>query len=372
MRHILRLAVAYILLSSCNSYKAKYPYSIGNFRPEVRSILEKIVQRGSTSSYYSEQLEKSCSLEELRSLFKCEHPVIRACTFPALIAKDPNNIETILFSSLDDTAIISYNRGEFGIPRVYCADYYLYSMKYNSKIEEQKIFDSLLLHHTNLENTFNELRDKDSLPEKYYTIVKSMALKTIDSESWYGNPNISSEYEKEDAILIALSKYKRKEDVEFILRHLNFNTETTWQIIQDNPDTAYFNVINDFFTQIIKSSEISETRLQLLFYGYRNLGKNFPSFLKALAKYKNEKSLKIFLKILKQKLYPIPSRRFSAETFKAELYDILIEENCSVYYNLIKQLKPSAETRDKHIVTIDSYSDSTTEPNLPYSKTHYW
>jgi hypothetical protein len=358
MQKLLKLAVLLLLLNSCHTYQTKYPYSLDDFRPEYRKHLENTIKSGIAVASYSysgkeasklaEEFYKNCSITDLKKILQCEHPLLRAHAFRILIDKDSNNIEHLLLTSLDDTAIISVDHGEFGITIQYCADYYLettkgYNIKGYNKIKRQNILDILVEKHQNLETTFLELGTASSLPEKYYSIVKKMAIKIFDSQAMdNGDPYITYEDEKASDILFALSKYKNKNDIDFIKNHLQFNHSYVWQIIQRNPDTAYFSFVKDIFLSLEKARESGPVYLQLAFRGRQKIADQFENILLTLSKFKTEESAAVFSKIITQKLYPIGNYRKPYE-FECTLYDLLKKEYCDEYKNLLTILKPGAD-----------------------------
>lgn len=351
MRYVLSLIVVIFLLSSCSNYKRKYPYSISDFKPEFRKHLENTVNLGIRGSDYSkdnvpyaEEFNKNCSITDLRKLLQCEHPLLRAMAFRMLIDKDSNNIENILLSSLDDTAIISVDHGEWGIPTMYCADYYLSKALEDGKINRKRILDTLVKKYPNLQNTYIQLRAADSLPEKYYPHIKQMAIATVLKYSSRGNgtPYITYEDEILDDMIFTLSKYKKKEDVSLIKDHLSYHQRFCWGIIQSNPDTTYYTVLNNYLAQLINAKKNGNEFLQGAFLGRHMLAEDFEDFLVTLAKYKDKKSTQIFLTILKDRIYPNVIY-FRPDQFECLLYDVLKPAECGDYESLVKSLQPHAE-----------------------------
>lgn len=343
MKQLLKLTVLVIILSGCNNYKTKYPYSIIDFRPELRKDLEKIVVVGIAYPYETseedEKFNKKCSVDDLRKLMQCEHPLIRARAFSQLVKKDSANIENILLASLNDTAIIAVDQGEWGTPMMYCADYYLRAA--NKKIEWGGILDTLVTKYPNLQTTFTLLTNTDSMPEKYYDAVKSMA---INSLVHYKSPfYIDYSNNVRSDILFALSKYKHKDDVTFIKDHLRHSQLYFWKLIQNNPDTAYFSVLKEeYFEPLKRSKKRGPEYLQLAFWGRYNRGAHFEDFLMTLAKYKNQESAEMFSEILRERIFPNRGRIRDNE-FECLLYDVLKQDSCEEYEALIQALKPLAK-----------------------------
>jgi hypothetical protein len=348
MQHLLKLTALIILFCGCNAHKTKYPYSINDFRPELRKHLEKVVEMGIAGAYYSKEFNEQCSVGDLKKLLQCEHPLIRAQAFTLLARKDTSNIKELLLSSLYDTATISVDHGEWGIPRMYCADY-CYSEFRDAKREKGPVtLDLLVEKHPYLNATIRELSWADSLPERYHPKIKQIATNIFKAGSGMGNgaPYITYDYGKPTDILYALSKYKSKNDVQFIKEHLNHTQRFLWKIIQDNPDSAYFNFVADYYDELEKAYKNGTKFMHVSFFGYQKMGQYFEKFLIALSKYKNKESAKMFSQILTKRLCPFFMGERPDE-FECLLHDILKSSYCDDYKSMIQQLKPFAENFKK-------------------------
>jgi hypothetical protein len=358
MKQFLKLTVLVIIFSGCNNYKTKYPYSINDFRPELIKDLEKIVEAG-IADYYetnedvkeSEKFNKKCSVDDLKKLMQCEHSLIRARAFNLLVKRNSANVENILLASLDDTAIIAVDRGEWGTPMMYCADYYL--SEANKKIEWGGILDTLVTKYPNLQTTFTQLTNTDSLPEKYYGAVKSMAINSL--VHYKGPFYIDHSNNIRSDILFALSKYKHKDDVTFIKDHLRYSRLYFWKLIQNNPDTAYFSVLKEeYFEPLKRAKKRGPENLQLAFWGRYNRGDHYEDFLVTLAKFKNKESAEMFSEILKERIFPNRGKIKDNE-FECLLYDVLKQDSCTEYKTLIHALKPLAESyKTKYQISLEA------------------
>lgn len=342
MKQLLKLTVLVIILSGCNNYKTKYPYSINDFRPELRNDLEKIVIAGIANPYETseedEKFNKKCSVDDLRKLMQCEHPLLRARAFSQLVKKDSANIENILLASLNDTAIIAVDHGEWGTPMMYCADYYL--REANKKIEWGGILDTLVTKYPSLQTTFTQLTITDSLPEKYYDAVKSMAINYFLHHK--GPFYIDNGNKTRSDILFALSKYKRKDDINFIKDHLRYSQLYFWELVQNNPDSAYLSVLKEYFEPLQRAKKRGPEYLQIAFFGRHNRASHFEDFLVTLAKYKNKESAEMFSEILRERIFP--NRGIIRDNeFECLLYDVLKQDSCEEYEALIQALKPLAK-----------------------------
>jgi len=380
MQYFLSFFTLIFLFSSCNNYNTNYRYSISDFKPEFRKHLENTVTSGIAPGMYSgdniryaEEFNKNCSVADLKKLLQCEHPLLRAMAFRILVDKDSNNIENILLSSLDDTAIISVDHGEFGIPTMYCADYYLEITKGETKVKREKILNILVEKHLQLQTTFFELGIADSLPEKHYSSVKQMAINYfLNRNTDNGAPYITYEDEKTSDILFALSKFKKKEDIDFIKSKLTPHQAYTWQLIKRNPDTGYFSILNDLFLDLEKAKETGPEYLQNYFSGKYAAAKEFEQILVALSKYTTKESAAIFSKIIAQKIYPSYYYRNPGE-FECLLYDLLKRADTWAFQSIIMKLKPIAETfKRQHHISLEELTFNNRDMDYYISNREYW
>ncbi|NOT94119.1 hypothetical protein [Ferruginibacter sp.] len=352
MQQLLKLTVLFALLSGCNTYKTKYPYSLDDFRPELRKHLEKVVEMGIAGAYYSKEFNEQCSIADLKKLLKCEHPLIRAEAFSLLINKDTSNIKELLLSSLDDTAIISVDHGEWGIPTMYCADYYYNQVSDMKRSKMPEMLNILFEKHPYLNITFAKLGTADSLPEKYHDAIKQMAVNVINQRGGNGAPYITYEYEKPNDILFALSKYKSKNDIVFIKDHLYYAKDNSWKIISNNPDSTYFGFVEEYYDRLKGAKKSSPESLQIAFFR-QDRGKYYEDFLITLAKFKNKESAEMFSEILKERIFPNRGTIGDNE-FECLLYDVLKQDSCEEFKALIQTLKPLAEGyKTKHQIPLE-------------------
>jgi hypothetical protein len=342
MQYVLRLAVVLLLLSSCNKYKAKYPYSLRDFNPELREQLEMVVSNGGMCNdrIYDSSLVvvKQSSIADLEKLADCEHPIIRAYAFTLLCHIRDSSTRKILFNHLDDTAYISNCRGEWGEQTDYVADYFIYQTEEISNIPDSILRDEVILNHSNLSHAYLFISDLENHEEKYYDVIKEMT--NIKGRK-------QNAYDLELLALSALSKYNRKEDIPLIAEKLS----TTWRsakseycfyLIERNPDTAYFSILELYYRIISRENNIG-ARQYIFYTGRSGLGIKYNSFLEALVRYKNKKSSEMIADILKREIYPVDlSNSPKGENYHYKIYTLLKANECAEYINLINQLKPEA------------------------------
>lgn len=381
-RFFLTVILISSLIYAANS-QIKYPYSFKDFNPALRPYLEKIVNAGGDCYYVSgsNYLIDSTSVDELKKMTLSEHPLLRAAAFHALCYKgnnpksdsilstypetahtdslinvesrrNSNLIDSILLNHLDDTATITFCRGEFGRAYIYVSDYYLYTSRHKTKILETVLQDEIMSNHNYLATAYNydfisfvKMKNENSYP-----IIKKMAT---SHHAW--------SRDEEYRIISALSEYKKKEDVQFIFKKLEWlnwgpDESGAFAIIENNPDTSYFKLIERFYRGHKHAIE-KKNYLQYYRDPYQLVYREkFFSFLGATAAYKNQKSLDILNEILQKKIYP--KEFISDEELKWQLYTVLSRNKDAQYYGLLRALKSSALAYEKKYF-MPAYNNST-------------
>ena len=272
---------------------------------------------------------------------------MRAYSFSILCSKDDFNIDNTLLSNLDDTSTITYCRGEWGENFILVSDYYIYKSKGHTTIPEEVFKNKIIENHRYLKNAYTFISNLDTPELKYYRIIKEMAYKE--------NPA-----DKKVNSLYALSKYKRSEDIPFIAEEISHywrsqNSHPLFEIIEENPDTTYFKILEKFY----KSISYGKTReeRQLNFYlSTAKLHVKYESFLKALVAYKSIRSSRIIADILDKEIYPLES--IAGINYRYTIYQLLFDKKCKEYSDLITLLKPEATEIEKKIIRAGSNLDS--------------
>jgi hypothetical protein len=306
MNYLLKFAVIIILLNACNTYKTKYPYSLADFKPELRVHLEKIVENGgmcdgkydSIENYtlpdYYNYLYKNTSGKDLENLINSEHPLLRAYAFNVLCQKNNPSINKILYAHLDDTAIISYCAGEFGSSNTTLADYFLDQSRKHTSILTQTLVDTIIFKHPYLIHAVTFLSRFVGNDEKYYPPLK----KIVENKyPWH--------YNYKEELLVLLSKYKKNTDTSRIAKELNrkwFRKEDKkFPLIEDNPVASYFYSIENYYKKLLAFYE--KKYLQDEFIRDEKFARAFENFISATAAYKSKRSADILTDILNRKIY---------------------------------------------------------------------
>jgi hypothetical protein len=295
MKYALKLLALIIFLCSCNAYKTKYPYSLSDFRPELREHLEKLVSN--PFLYYSSNetalnyLDNHTSDIELQRLLQSEHPILRALAFKYIIRRESVNINKILLRSLDDTAIISNHIGELD---TYVADYIIDESQHKTSILKPALIETVITKYPYLAHSALFFLRKPSEDQKYYPYLK----KIIDSK-------YRSHYRVEEELIAALSKYKKDIDSSRIVESLHnrwiHKEDKKFELVESNPIQAYFFTVEYYYSKLLSFK--NEKLLQEMFQKGEEFDRPFERFVYATAAYKSRKAAAILIGLLNNKLY---------------------------------------------------------------------
>jgi hypothetical protein len=346
MQYILRFAALAIVLSSCNGYKTKYPYSLDDFKPELRKQLEKIVADGghclandnTVLRYMKDEIPNSVLIK----MNKSEHPILRAFAFTALIRKKAPNLDNLLLKNLDDTAIVSYCAGEFGPRETTVADYILDESRGKTNLLKSDLIETVIVKHPYLIHAATFFIREIDTDEKYYPALKKIIQ---NKYSWH--------YNLEEELINELSSYKKNEDTSKIanaLKHKWFKKEEyKFQLIENNPVGAYFFALEKYYNRLLKFDE--QKLLQHEFIRDNDFEIVFNQFINAAASYKSKESAAILSAILNKKLYPVFTNGNQEDpwnfNFHYTLFDAVNKYKCEHYTNLLTAIESKAEVYRK-------------------------
>lgn len=338
------ILLCFIILS-CKKNDSKYPYAIKDFPKSLRPYLETIVERGYVAYAPAENYIKKRSTDnELTKLCYSEHPLLRGVALEILLYKEYIDQDSLLILHLDDTATISVEQGEFGIHYIKVADNMLDNACWKTFAERDKIIDEVLTKHNNLKSAYGILARIDP-KEKHYQLIKEMAMR----EKW--------NYENENA-LYALSKFKKKEDINLIKEELRKNIHSfkdqSFALMREFQDTAFLNILDEWgrrrfvndFCEELASTNLSE------------------AFVHSLAAYKNEKVAGIFSRMLnwKPKFYC----RGDINDLKNDIYDAIWNNQCEAYSGFMKDVKPNIKEQEKNSLYLDPIKRDTTKRTISW------
>lgn len=337
MQQLLKITALLLLLTGCNTYKTKYPYSLDDFRPELRKHLEQIISQspfGYIGDSAKNYIDNHTSEKELRKLLKSEHPILRSVAFEFLSFREDVDCTNLLIESLDDTALLLYNTDL----KTTVADYNISVSKRHTSIQKSVLIDKVINHHRNLyyAGCFFEIETlKDEI---YYTPLKEIIAAQYPLHATIRND-----------LIYKLSEYKKNEDTNFIATHLRSNRKSEelqrFDIVENNPIAEYFFNIENFHSWLLKTNQ--RKLLQEMFWRNQNLDRTFKSFISATAAYKSKRSAEILLDIVNKKLYDRSTayrddNRLELE-FKYNLLQSLKKYNCPHYKNILPLIEDGAK-----------------------------
>lgn len=362
MNYLLKFAVIIILLNACNTYKTKYPYSLADFKPELRVHLEKIVSN--PFIYYSNNetslnyLDKNTSDNELQKLLKAEHSILRALAFKYLSARKSVNITKILLDNLDDTATISNFEGALENT---VADFMIDESRGKTNILKASLIDTVITKHPYLIHAAIFFIRELAVDEKYYPELKKIIK---NKYSWH--------YNLREELIAQLSEYKKNEDTSEIATWLKRRwfkkEEFKFTLIENNPSNAYFFAIEKYYNNLIQYNE--EKILQEMFWRNEGFEAPFTNFIYAAASYKSKESAAILQGIYDKKLYKLSASWDKCEyydlNFQYTLYEAISKYKCPYYKNLFTLIEDETKKfRKRYIlppmeVSIDTFKEKNT------------
>lgn len=336
MKYFALYLLTIILFFSCNSYKTKYPYSLDDFRPELRQHLEKIVTYGGacspidntgdgsalrqTYSYFISSVSES----ELEKLLNCEHPVLRAYSFKILCTKKSPLINIYLLNHLDDTAQIAECAGEFGTIHTTVADAFLEASKGNTSLPKKDVIKTIVTNHPYLISAaFLFIYQADSM-KQYYSSLKNMYV-----------ANYPLQYAYRERLLAQLSSFKNPDDTTIIKNGLVYlsnedELQLKFNLIEKNPSPAFYFAIEKYYNQLrgMKYRNVLDHEaIRSEHFSYI-----FAAFINAVASYKSERSAVIFDSIVKKQLY------YSKQDVYEKMVEAMQKYPSPVYRKLLSEL----------------------------------
>lgn len=312
--------LCFLLVVSCKT-KPKYPYAIGDFKSSLQPYLVDIVNHGifpyaDSSLKY---LDKNVTEKELQMLSLADNPQLRVTALTMRLYKSETNDFDIVMAHLDDTALIPVNQGEFGIYYYYVTDYILPQARWKSLEEKYKVIDKVILNHNYLKSAYTILADIEP-DEKYYSIVKKMALADKD-------------FETIELALYGLAGYRKPADIEFIKQILfkrgNFSEmgPISFSLMKEYPNNAYLEILETYGRKGLFRKHWSEK-----FYRIEE------RYLETVALYKNDKSATILQSILDSTSFATLPPTY--DYFKDALLKSIWLNRCPAYSKLTRQIEP--------------------------------
>jgi len=318
MKKILYVVFVFMLYS-CE--KKPYDIKISDFRPELQTPLKKLAKekelpfKDTTARSY---IRDHSSKEELLQLLNSEHALLRVTAYRELVNRKEKDYFKILLGHLNDTTKVTWwyyedAGGEFTV-----SDLLIRKAEEGNKLsknEKRILVDSVLLKHSYLESSIWMIQDIEP-QEKYYPIIKEKSqIKTNRC-----GEQLSACY--------ALSKFKKKEDLQFLkgifMKFQSPCEDWVFKAIENNPSEVYFPILEKYFSSVIKRKKQ---------FSYDDL----KYYCRAVAIYKNEKSLAILTELLKKTNYPDP---WYFPHNQDNVFRAIHKYKAPVYENLYTKLRP--------------------------------
>jgi hypothetical protein len=268
-----------IILLGCKQ-KENYPYQTSDFRPELKYHLEKLASENelpSKDTISRNYLMNSCSKEELMNLMNINIPLLRVISYSTIVKRKEANSFQILLNHLDDTSKVNCNF-ECIHTNENVSDIMISKVDRQnlSRDEKDTLIDRVLRNHIYLDIA-QEMMSEIEPKSEYYSIIKSQTQS--QNNEW-----------KRIKATLGLARYRKREDVPLILKNLNLFIETdlnknyVFKIIEIFNEPEFWPVIVEYFNNVFINDEPIGSRDLII-------------FSKAVAKYRNQKSLQILKQI---------------------------------------------------------------------------
>lgn len=319
---LLIFAFLSLTVVSCVRFE-KYPYKTSDFRPELRKHLQSIIAEktllySETSTSYF--LRDSCSKDELLKLMLFKEPLVRLKAYRAIVFRSDIDQFPILLNHLDDTSKVMWGTSDHTSDSVTVADIMIgTSRTFLTKPQKNKLIDVVLTKHFYLGNAQWIIADIEP-QERYYSTIKKLAQKKLNS---CFDPNYT----------LGLAKFKKQTDIPLIKKNISVFDQNiscfynNFNVIEAFPDTAFFPILTNYFEQIIKVHKQKDS-YELHYY------------CRAVAQYRNAKSLAILIALTKSETYP---DSVYLEKNKEYVFRAIHKYKSPIYDNLYNTLKPQMD-----------------------------
>jgi hypothetical protein len=280
---------------------------------------------GQMSPYFF--LRDTARTEDLVRLLKADHPYIRIFAFSALVWRKHNGLFQILVDNMADTTQINYftgDVGEVGYPADLMISYIIHDLGVQQKDSLKKL---IVTKHSHL-NTLQDVLRFHIPSDEQYPYVRAIAIR-----------------EPSAATFVALSKYRRDEDVQLISQGFGLNPDAWYY------DYYYLAIENfphkSFEKKLIDAGNEKKSGALLVYSEY---------YMRALAKYKTKACLRVLEKYAHQYMLSHNNGTKPSEK-KANLSRIYraLKRNYTPMYNklineIITETEGKIEDRDEDVL----------------------
>jgi hypothetical protein len=278
-----------------------------------------------------DSLAHEASRINLQRLTRCEHPLLRATACLALLKRKDADHLAVINQHLDDTALISVDRGEWGLKYEMVSDELLLKARWKTKTARWTTTDSVFLRHNYLEAAYIACNAVDIRPE-YYPSIKEMAQRT----------DVRFLFERKENALYGLARFGRKEDIPLIrnilLSYHGMAGYTSMRLMQEFPDTAYWEVLKTLYPRWFGRQLCSE-------YGYSTVANEYVD---AVASQQSDSSARLLHNILHRT--PFCLCKCDSDYYRDNLLRAVWNNPCPAYLGLRKEIETAVlelERRDR-------------------------
>ena len=301
----------------------KYPVKITDINPKLSKYLNDYPVDGLVCTHQdslaTNYFRDSCTKKELRDVLICEIPKYRIAAFNAILNIKDAEYFSILLNHLDDTSKVtwwaSYDNGK----EDYVSDLMIQNAAWKWKLSQRQkdsLVDAVLNNYMYLESAkwmINDIRPQ----EKYYSIIKLAAQNKSNNCG-----DLSYTY--------SLAKFKKQKDIELIKKNFNkftdnpFCNDICFEAIEVFPDTAFFPLLTKYLNEVIRKQK-------------HQGAEDLKYYCRAVAEYKNQKSLEILKALTKKETYPDNNYLQDNKEF---VFYAIHRYSSPIYDNLYNELKP--------------------------------
>jgi hypothetical protein len=315
MKSLPYLLTAAIFLCSC-SHRNTPPYAIRDFDPSLQPYLTQAIGTGivgfDTATRY---IESHATDDQIARLSQAENPILRAIALREMIRRPGFNHFNVIIGHLDDTAIIAWDAGEWGTKFCSVSDDMVSNGRWKTEADRARTADEIIRRHDYLAAAYTAM---DFMPLKpdYYPHLKVMVLR-------------DQPIQRIEEALLALAKYKKKEDIPEIKLLLIQNawqmSSASFGLMQNFPDTAYLEILTKYYPRRFYNKICRD---QLVETGI--------SYIHTLASYKTERCAQILAAMLARK--PFAPCAVDTNTIKDAVLRAIWDNPCPAYETMRSQI----------------------------------
>jgi hypothetical protein len=295
---------------ACKPARPIPPFAIRDYPDTLQPWLTRAINTGIVGyDTATKFIETHATDSEISMLSLAENPILRSIALYQMTHCPRFNHNQVMFTHLDDTAIIFEDVGEWGIQPWSVTDYMIGNGRWKTEAARDNLANEVILHHDGLRSAYTALQFATLRPE-YHDHLTRMIQRDKD-------------YSREiEYALYALAKYKRKEDIPSISNVLSSYkyrfTGASFQLMRDYPDPAYLDILEEYYPRRFYHAICRDQNTDLA-----------SSYIEAVASYKTDTCAKILSAILTRK--PFMPCTADTITLKEKLLNAIWNNPCPAY-----------------------------------------